>query len=104
MSAEAGEHQRRILAAALAEAGIGRGELWLKYFSLGGSVGEYETEAYLAGLFPLPALQRDLLAHAANELIDDLPQRRRASYSTDMLPGPGGSRLRRPDGDTPGGT
>lgn len=101
MNAAAGEHQRRMLAAALTEAGLSRGELWLRYFSLGGSVGEYETEAYLAGMLTLPAVQRDLLAHAANELIDDLPERRRAPYSTDLLPGPGASLAR--DGDIPGG-
>ncbi len=101
MSAGSGGHQRRLLAAALAEAGLSGGELWLKYFSLGGSVGEYETEAYLAGLLPLPAVQRDLLAQAANELIDDLPERRRAPYSTDPVPGVSPPQPR--DRKTPGG-
>jgi uncharacterized protein (DUF58 family) len=90
MNPASGEHQRRLLAAALAEAGLTGGELWLKYFSIGGSAGEYETEAYLGGFFSLSAVQRDLLAHAANELIDELPQRRRAPYSTDPFPGRSG--------------
>lgn len=49
--------------------------------------GEYEVEVYLQGLLPLPPVQRDLLALAANELIDDLP-RPRAPYSDDVDSGP----------------
>ncbi|TDT79268.1 hypothetical protein DFO47_10564 [Arthrobacter sp. AG258] len=58
-------------------------DLWLKYFGLSGDAGEYEVEAYLQGLLSLPPIQRDLLALAANELIDDLP-RPRAPYSDDF--------------------
>jgi hypothetical protein len=77
--------QARLLALAIGRAGITSGELWLRYFSIGGSAGEYEVEAYLHGLHSLPVLQRDLLAHAANELIDELPPIPRAPYS-DALP------------------
>ncbi|WP_028266303.1 hypothetical protein [Arthrobacter sp. MA-N2] len=66
--------QQRMLAAAMKSAHITVGELWLKYFSLGGEVGEYEVEGYLQGLLSLPVLQRDLLAMAVNELIDNFPQ------------------------------
>ncbi|MDR6505065.1 hypothetical protein [Arthrobacter oryzae] len=66
--------QRRKLRDALKAADITRGELWLNYFSIGGSVGEYEVEAYLQGLLSLPPIQRDLLAMAANELIEALPR------------------------------
>jgi hypothetical protein len=62
--------QRRELRAALQAMEITVGELWLNYFSIGGAVGEYEVEAYLQGLVSLPAMQRDLLAWAADELID----------------------------------
>lgn len=66
--------QLKGLRKALASAGIPPEEdLWLRYFSIGGMVGEYEVDAYLQSLHSLPALQRDLLAHAANELIDELP-------------------------------
>lgn len=75
--------QRRRLRAAIRAAEIPVSELWLKYFSLSGDAGEYEVEAYLQGLLSLPPLQRDLLALAANELIDDLP-RPRAPYSDDF--------------------
>ena len=66
--------QRRKLRDALKAADITRGELWLNYFSIGGGVGEYEVEAYLQGLLSLPPIQRDLLAMAANELIEALPR------------------------------
>jgi hypothetical protein len=47
-------------------------------------VGEYEVDAYIQSLFSLPAGQRDLLAHAANELIDELPPLPRAPYLQDL--------------------
>jgi len=78
--------QRAMLRSAVQAAGISVGELWLYYFSLGGAVGEYEVEAYLQGLLSLPSLQRDLLAMAANELIDDMP-RPRAPYSDEFPAG-----------------
>ncbi|WP_427172613.1 hypothetical protein [Arthrobacter sp. 92] len=74
--------QRQRLRAALKAADLKSGELWLNYFSIGGSVGEYEVEAYLQGLLSLPPLQRDLLAMAANELIEAVP-RLFAPYSDD---------------------
>ncbi|MGX1159494.1 hypothetical protein FBY31_2140 [Arthrobacter sp. SLBN-100] len=80
--------QRRRLRSAMRAAGISVSELWLKYFGMSGDAGEYEVEAYLQGLLSLPPVQRDLLALAANELIDDLP-RPRAPYSDDFDGGPG---------------
>lgn len=76
--------QRIALAAAIRAAYISPGDLWLKYFSLGGTVGEYEVAAYLQGMLSLPDLQRDLLAHAVNELIDDIPPLPRATFSDDV--------------------
>ncbi len=84
------EYQRIHLLRAVRHAQIEASELWLHYFGLGGDAGEYEVEAYLHGSFTLPPLQRDLLAHAANELIDRLPPPLRAPYSTD--PADSGSR------------
>jgi len=79
--------QRRRLRSALKAADILVSELWLKYFGMSGDAGEYEVEAYLQGLLSLPPVQRDLLALAANELIDDLP-RPHAPYSDDFDGGP----------------
>ena len=75
--------QRRRLKLALTQAGLGTSQLWMKYFSIGGEAGEYEVDAYLNGSLSLPPLQRDILAHAANELIDELPPRLRAPYCDD---------------------
>lgn len=47
-------------------------ELWLRYFSIGGIAGQFEVEAYIHGAIALPALQRDILAHALNERLDEI--------------------------------
>ncbi|WP_050053534.1 hypothetical protein [Pseudarthrobacter siccitolerans] len=58
-------------------------DVWLQYFSIGGNIKFFEVDAYLHGLYPLPPAERDLMAMALNELIDDLPQRPRAGTSYD---------------------
>jgi hypothetical protein len=85
------EEQRALINAAVVESGFTTGEVWLHYFSLSGEVDEYEIEAYLAGLMPLPSLECDLLALAVNELIDDLPPRRRAPFSDELVRAHAGS-------------
>lgn len=82
--------QRRRLREALSQAGLGVSQLWMQYFSIGGEAGEYEVDAYLNGSLSLPPLQRDVLAHAANELIDNLPPRLRAPYCDEVGQVPGG--------------
>lgn len=77
--------QRRGLQEALQAADISTGELWMRYFSIGGSVGEYEVDAYLQELMSLPRLERDLLAMAANELAPD-GDSPRAPYSDELPP------------------
>ncbi|MFE7631678.1 hypothetical protein [Kocuria sp. NPDC057446] len=67
---EVGSEQARGLCLALEAAGIGAGTLWLHYFRMGGEVGEVEIDAYLHHALGLPRLERDLLARAADELID----------------------------------
>lgn len=76
------ERQRRLTREAMAEAGLRVGEVWLRYFSLTGNAGEYEVDAYLNGLMLLPRMQRDLVSHAVNELIDETPGGPRAPYSS----------------------
>ena len=56
-------------------------QLWLRFFSLGGDTGLVEVQAHLAGLMPLPRLQRDMLAHAVNERLDELLLSGRVPYS-----------------------
>lgn len=56
-------------------------DIWLHYFSLGGTVGEYELDAYVNASYQLSALQHDIAAQAVNELIDRMPKPPRAAYS-----------------------
>ncbi|YCK79764.1 hypothetical protein M1D89_01675 (plasmid) [Arthrobacter sp. D3-18] len=79
------QEQIRGLKVALKESDISVEELWLKYFSIGGNIGEYEVDAYVETSFPLPPMERDLLAHAANELIDELRSRPKAPYTDGNL-------------------
>ncbi|MUK01673.1 hypothetical protein GM708_06850 [Vibrio cholerae] len=78
------DEQRALIRRAIEESGFSAGEVWMHYFSLSGDVDEYEVEAYLAGLMPMPAVECDLLALAVNELIDELPPRRRAPFSDEV--------------------
>lgn len=74
--------QRRRFEESLRHADVSIEELWLRYFSLGGQTGQFEVEAYIHGAMALPALQRDLLAHALNEWLDEMQsQEPRAPYS-----------------------
>lgn len=80
------QEQSRLLRRALTSSGIPAGDVWLRYFSIGGNVGEYEVDAYIQSLLSLPPAQRDLIAQAANELIDELPPPPRAPYVKDIMP------------------
>jgi hypothetical protein len=73
--------QRRLLATCVERTGLSVEELWLRYFALDGEVGPVEVEAYLHGLMPLPDTQRDVLAHAINERLDELDWLRWVPYS-----------------------
>lgn len=81
-----GREQARLLREAIDRAGIAVKQLWFHYFSLGGNVREIEIDAYLHHCMDLPPFQRDLLAHAANELIARKPAPR-APYASDVLQG-----------------
>lgn len=75
------EHQLRTLQEAVRASFISQGDLWQTYSRLGGIAGHVEVEAHICGLVPLPSEERDLLATAANALIDALPSLPRATYS-----------------------
>jgi hypothetical protein len=55
-------------------------ELWWSYFGLGGTADSLEVEAYLHGALSLAPVEADMLAHAANERLDDLAGRLRVPY------------------------
>jgi hypothetical protein len=73
--------QQRTLASAFRRAELTVEDLWVRYFGLGGDVGLVEVDAYVHGLGDLDPLQRDVLAHAVNERLDELTPVHRASYS-----------------------
>lgn len=77
------ENQSTNIRRAIEEAGLDMGTVWIAYFTMGGNAGTWEVEAYIGGAMSLPALERDILAQAINELIDDLPPRRKATFSDD---------------------
>lgn len=58
------------------------GELWLRYFALGGEASEMEIDAYLNGAMTMSAFQHDMLAHAINERLDEISPPK-APYSDD---------------------
>lgn len=102
MGFEAHEPEQRAgLAEVMVAADITVPELWLKYFSMGGSASEFEVQAYVEGVLSLPVAERDLLAMSANELADGGP-RLRAPYS-DQLDCPGDAPDQGHDGGTPPG-
>ncbi|WP_411375792.1 hypothetical protein ACLH0K_05360 [Arthrobacter sp. MPF02] len=76
------EGQAQATREAMEESGITVNAVWMRYFSFTGAAGEYEIDAYLNGSLQLPAHERDLVSHAVNELIKELPPRRMAPYST----------------------
>ncbi|GAA1774386.1 hypothetical protein [Kocuria aegyptia] len=66
-----GRQQAHLVRQAIESTGIELGQLWVHYFSIGGEAGEMEIDAFLHHSLTLPPLQRDMLAHATNELLDD---------------------------------
>jgi hypothetical protein len=90
---------------AVDRAAIEPARLWWHYFQLGGEVGALEVEAYLFGCLALPPAHRDLLASAANQLLDGLPGSRIPSAQEISSPSSGAAARgphRAPDGGTPG--
>ncbi|UOX92389.1 serine/threonine-protein phosphatase [Amycolatopsis sp. FBCC-B4732] len=75
------EEQRRRLAACFPRSELTLEQLWLRYFALGGGLSLLELDAYLNGLTALPRVDRDMLAHAVNERLDELAGPARAPYS-----------------------
>lgn len=48
------------------------GELWLRYFELGGMSSPFQVEAFLAGALEPTPHDHDILAHALNERFSEL--------------------------------
>ncbi|WP_329046417.1 serine/threonine-protein phosphatase [Amycolatopsis sp. NBC_01488] len=75
------DEQQRQLAVCFARSELTPEQLWMRYFALGGSQGLVELDAYLNGLTTLPRVDRDMMAHAVNERLDELAAPPRAPYS-----------------------
>jgi hypothetical protein len=73
--------QQHTLSRAFHHAQLPVSQLWLRYFALGGDAQPLDVDAYMHGLTELPAPQRDMLAHAVNERLDELAGTHRATYS-----------------------
>ena len=68
------------LTVAYAATGLRIDELWVGCFALGGNVGRYEIEAYLAGLMPISAHEHNVVAQVVNERLAELSSPARAPY------------------------
>lgn len=75
------DRQRHSIAVALRHSGLTTKELWVRYVALGGDAGLTEVAAYVHGAGGLPPLQRDVLARAVNERLDESAPPHRADYS-----------------------
>ena len=73
--------QQAALRDGYAHADLSLEQLWTRYFALGGSADLMDVDAYLTGLTSFPDNQRDLLAHAVNERLDELVEPYRVPYS-----------------------
>lgn len=81
-----GQEQARRLQATMTTACINRPDLWLRHFSLGGDVTEFEIDAYLHQALLLPQFQRDQLADAVNDILEQTAPPR-AFYTCEVLAG-----------------
>jgi hypothetical protein len=54
------------------EAGLSHGELWLRYFELGGMSTGFELEGFLYGVIVPSRHDHDVIAHAINERFVEL--------------------------------
>lgn len=67
------------------DAGLSHGDLWLRYFELGGMRTTLEVEAFLYGaLFPSDH-DYDIVAHALNERFVELGGNRSVAYSGETV-------------------
>jgi hypothetical protein len=65
-------------------AGLTHGELWLRYFELGGMSTGFEVEAILYGLATPGTRDHDVIAHALNERFSELGANHPVAYLADV--------------------
>jgi len=64
------------------DAGLSHGDLWLRYFELGGMSNAIELEAFLYGALQPSAHDREVIAQALNERFVELGGNHPVPYST----------------------
>jgi len=62
-------------------AGLSHGDLWLRYFELGGMSNAFELEAILCGALEPSPHDREVIAHALNERFVELGGNHPVPYS-----------------------
>jgi hypothetical protein len=67
------------------DAGLTQGELWLRYFELGGMSMPLEVEAYLFGLLAPSTHDREVLVHALNERFTELGRNHPVPHADDLI-------------------
>lgn len=96
------QSQRYTSRPAAHNAALTAGDLRLHYYTVGADLEVFELDAYLHGMYPLPVEERNLIARALNEQIDDPPQRRK--QRTKALRKTNRTRPWRPEADRPAGS
>ena len=66
------------------DAGLSHGELWLRYFALGGMSSALQLEAYLYGALQFSSHDHDVIAHALNERFAELGANHPVPYADDV--------------------
>ncbi len=69
------------------DAGLTRGELWLRYFELGGMSSAFQMEAFLYGALTPSPHDHNVIAHALNERFVELGGNHPVPYTGDTAPG-----------------
>jgi hypothetical protein len=64
---------------------LSHGELWLRYFELGGMSTALEVEAFVYGALEPSPHDRDLIAHALNERFVELGGNHPVPYADDPV-------------------
>lgn len=68
------------------DAGLTRGELWLRYFELGGMSSAFQMEAFLYGALTPSRHDYDVIAHALNERFVEMGGNHPVPYIEDVEP------------------
>jgi hypothetical protein len=66
------------------DAGLSHGELWLRYFELGGMCTGLQLEAILYGALLASAHDHDVIAHALNERFVEMGGNHPVPYAEDV--------------------